>query len=398
MMLEPERHQKGLQTTTIHAGEDENPSKGLSSPIYQSATYRFDNTSGISEAMAAEAHPKFYGRYGSPNTRQVEATVAQLEGGEAALAVASGMAAVSLVMLSLLKAGDHIVVQRTIYPTSYNVIQHKLSNLGIDVTFVDQSKTESFMAAIQPNSRLIYVETPANPTLTLTDLRSIAAIAKEHGLFSIADNTFATPYNQKPLSFGFHIVIHSATKYLSGHSDVIAGVIVGDKDTIGKMWRDHILFGAVLHPQEAWLLNRGLKTFGLIMKQHNSNAEKVARYLAQHPSIERVFYPGLAQHPQHDLANQQMPGGYGGMVSFILRGGLEATYQFFESLELISLAVSLGGTHLLITHPASTVSSIQTEQEMIASGLQPGLIRFSVGLEDADDIISDLEQSLKKNS
>jgi methionine-gamma-lyase len=228
MMLEPK---KGLQTTTIHAGEDENPSKGLSSPIYQSATYRFDNTSGIAEAMAAEAHPKFYGRYGSPNTKQVEATVALLEGGEAALAVASGM------------------------------------------------------AAIQPNSRLIYVETPANPTLTLTDLRSIAAIAKEHGLFSIADNTFATPYNQKPLSFGFHIVIHSATKYLSGHSDVIAGVIVGDKDTI----------------------------------------------------------------------------------------------QFLEHLELISLAVSLGGTHSLITHPASTVSSIQTEQAMIASGLQPGLVRFSVG-------------------
>jgi methionine-gamma-lyase len=185
MMLEPK---KGLQTTTIHAGEDENPSKGLSSPIYQSATYRFDNTSGIAEAMAAEAHPKFYGRYGSPNTKQVEATVALLEGGEAALAVASGM------------------------------------------------------AAIQPNSRLIYVETPANPTLTLTDLRSIAAIAKEHGLFSIADNTFATPNNQKPLSFGFHIVIHSATKYLSGHSDVIAGVIVGDKDTIWRLWRDGELY------------------------------------------------------------------------------------------------------------------------------------------------------------
>lgn len=396
-MLEPEKHQKGLQTTSIHAGEDENPSRGLSSPIYQSATYRFDKTSEIAEAMAAEAHPEFYGRYGSPNTKQVEATVAQLEGGEAALAVASGMAAVSLVMLSLLKAGDHIVAQRTIYPTSFNLIQRKLTSLGIEVTFVDQTRPESFLTAIRPNTRLVYVESPANPTLSLTDLRTIAIIAEEHGLLAVADNTFATPYNQKPLSFGFHIVIHSATKYLSGHSDIIAGVIVSDKDTIGRMWHDHILLGAVLHPQEAWLLHRGLKTFGLRMSQHNANAEKIARYLTQHPAVERVFYPGLEQHLQHDLARQQMLGGYGGMVSFILRGGLETTYHFLERLKLISLAVSLGGVHSLITHPASTVSSVQTEQEMIASGLQPGLVRFSVGLEDADDIILDLENSLFMN-
>ena len=396
-MVEPESHPEGLQTTAVHAGEAENPSRGLSSPIFQSATYRFETTRDISEAMAAGAHPEFYGRYGSPNTKQVEETVAQLESGEAALAVASGMAAVSLVLLSLLKAGDHMVAQRTIYPTSFNLIQRKISNLGIEVTFVDQTKPDSFLAAIQPNTRIIYVETPANPTLTLTDLRKIASIANDHGLLAVADNTFATPYNQKPLSLGFHIVIHSATKYLSGHSDVVAGMIVGDKDTIGKMWQDHILFGALLHPQEAWLLRRGLKTFGLRMKQHNTNAEKIAQFLAQHPAVEQTFYPGLTLHPQHDLARQQMNGGYGGMVSFILRGGLEATYQFLERLDLISLAVSLGGAHSLITHPASTVSSVQTEQEMIASGIHPGLVRLSVGLEDASDIITDLESSLKTN-
>lgn len=396
-MVEPESHPEGLQTTAVHAGEAENPSRGLSSPIFQSATYRFETTRDISEAMAAGAHPEFYGRYGSPNTKQVEETVAQLESGEAALAVASGMAAVSLVLLSLLKAGDHMVAQRTIYPTSFNLIQRKISNLGIEVTFVDQTKPDSFLAAIQPNTRIIYVETPANPTLTLTDLRKIASIANDHGLLAVADNTFATPYNQKPLSLGFHIVIHSATKYLSGHSDVVAGMIVGDKDTIGKMWQDHILFGALLHPQEAWLLRRGLKTFGLRMNQHNTNAEKIAQFLAQHPAVEQTFYPGLALHPQHDLARQQMTGGYGGMVSFILRGGLEATYQFLERLDLISLAVSLGGAHSLITHPASTVSSVQTEQEMIASGIHPGLVRLSVGLEDASDIITDLESSLKSN-
>lgn len=392
-----ESNNKGIQTTSVHAGENENPSRGLSSPIFQSATYRFDKTNDIADAMGAEAHPEFYGRYGSPNTKQVEATIAQLEGGEAALAVASGMAAVSLVMLSLLKAGDHIVAQRTIYPTSFNLIQRKIAGLGIGVSFVDQTEPDSFLGAVQPNTKIIYVETPANPTLTLTDLKQIAAIAEEHGILSVADNTFATPYNQKPLTNNFRIVIHSATKYLSGHSDVVAGVIVGDKEIIGNMWRDHILFGAVLHPQEAWLLRRGLKTFGLRMRQHNANAEKTARFLAQHPAIDQVFYPGLADHPQFDLAQRQMPGGYGGMVSFVLRGGLEATTQFLERLELISLAVSLGGAHSLITHPASTVSSVQTEQEMIASGLQPGLVRLSVGLEDADDVIADLDYGLKMN-
>jgi methionine-gamma-lyase len=396
-MLEPKNDNKRIQTTAVHAGEDENPSRGLSSPIFQSATYRFDRTNDIAEAMAAEAHPEFYGRYGSPNTKQVEATIAQLEGGEAALAVASGMAAVSLVMLSLLKAGDHIVAQRTIYPTSFNLLHRKISQLGIEVSFVEQTEPDSFLAAIQPNTRIIYVETPANPTLTLTDLRRIGAISKEHGILAVADNTFATPYNQRPLSHGFRVAIHSATKYLSGHSDVIAGAIVSDKELIGEMWQDHILFGAVLHPQEAWLLRRGLKTFGLRMKQHNENAEKTAQYLAQHPAIEQVFYPGLAGQPQYELARKQMPGGYGGMVSFILRGGLETTYRFLERLQLISLAVSLGGAHSLITHPASTVSSVQSEQEMVASGLQPGLVRLSVGLEDADDIIADLEYGLKMN-
>lgn len=396
-MLEPKKDNRRIQTTAVHAGEDENPSRGLSSPIYQSATYRFDKTNDISEAMAAKAHPEFYGRYGSPNTKQVEATIAQLEGGEAALAVASGMAAVSLVLLSLLKAGDHIVVQRTIYPTSFNLIQRKIGNLGIEVTFVDQTEPDSFLAAVRPNTKIVYVETPANPTLTLSDLRTIAAIAVENGISAVADNTFATPYNQKPLLLGFRIVIHSATKYLSGHSDVVAGVIVSDKEMIGKLWQDHILFGAVLHPYEAWLLRRGLKTFGLRMSQHNANAEKTARFLAQHPAIEQVFYPGLAGHPQYDLARQQMTGGFGGMVSFVLKGGLEATNQFLERLELISLAVSLGGAHSLITHPASTVSSVQTEQEMIASGLQPGLVRLSVGLEDVEDIIADLEYGLKMN-
>lgn len=384
------------QTRLIHDATPHNPSPGISSPIYQSATFRFEDPEAIAEAMVAQAHPLFYGRYATPNTKQVEATMAGLEGGEAALAVASGMSAVSLVLLSHLKAGDHVVAQKTLYPTTYKMIAHKLPALGIESTLVDQRDVGAFAAAMRPETRLIYVESPANPTLALTDLAAVAELAEARGITAVADNTFATPYNQQPLSLGMDVVLHSATKYLGGHSDVVAGVVVSDEARIAEMWHTHVMIGGVLHPMEAWLLQRGLQTFELRMAQHNANALAVARFLAEHAAVREVYYPGLAEHAQHDLAQRQMPGGYGGMVCFDLEGGKEAGYRLLQRLQLISLAVSLGGTHSLITHPASTVSAVQSEEEIAASGVEPGLVRLSVGLEDADDIIADLERGLDR--
>lgn len=384
-----------LPTIQIHGGDERNPSAAVSSPIYQSATFRFDDPADIAEAMVAQAHPQFYGRYATPNTQQVEATVARLEGGEAALATASGMAAVSLILLTFLKAGDHLVAQNTLYPSAHKMMGHKLASFGIEATFVNQTDIDAFAAAIRPNTRLIYVETPANPTITLTDLAAVAEIARTHNLLTVADNTFATPYNQRPLELGIDLVLHSATKYLAGHSDVVAGVIAGRESHIAELWPNHVMLGAVLHPFEAWLLERGLKTFDMRMERHNRNAQAVAEFLAQHPAVREVYYPGLPSHRQHNLARRQMPGGYSGMVCFDLRGGRAAGYDLLKRLKLITLAVSLGGVHSLITHPASTVSmSFASDEDLAASGVQPGLVRLSVGLEAAADLIADLEQAL----
>ncbi len=393
-MKEGQESHRGLNSNLIHIAEGENPSSGLTSPIYQSATFHFEEPEAIAQAMAAEAHPQFYGRYGTPNTKQVEATVAYLEGAESALAVASGMAAVSLVMLTFLRQGDHVVAQRTLYPTTTKLLSKKLPELGIECTLVDQEDAGQFEAAIRPNTRLIYLESPANPTLSLTDLRAVAQLAQGRGILTVADNTFATPYNQRPLALGVDIVLHSATKYLGGHSDVVAGVVAGSEAHVSQMWHSHVMLGAVLHPFEAWLLQRGLKTFAMRMARHNENGLAVARFLAGHPAVARTHYPGLPQHPQHDLAREQMPGGYGGMVCFELKGGREAGYHLLKRLQLVTLAVSLGSVHSLITHPASTISIVQSEAAVAASGVQPGLVRLSVGVEDADDIIADLAQAL----
>ena len=386
---------KAEQTAAIHAGDEDNPSSGIASPIYQSAAYRFSDPAKISEAMASIAHPEFYGRYGTPNTRQLEATISQLEGAEAALATGSGMAAISLVLLSLLKVGDHIVAQRTIYPTTYRLISDQLKNYGIGAAFVDPPTAENFAKAISAQTKLVYLESPGNPTLTLTDIKTVSELAMSKGLTTVVDNTFATPHNQKPLALGADIVVQSATKYLGGHSDIVAGVIASNKDLIERFWRNHILFGSVLHPFEAWLLERGLKTFPIRMEQHNQNAAAVADFLEGHEKVERVFYPGLDSHPQNELARRQMSGGFGGMICFEIRGGWKSAYDLVSRVEIISNAVSLGGVHSLITHPASTISKVQSEREIAESGVSPSLVRLSVGLEDKQDLIDDLSHALK---
>ena len=392
--MDTKNDMKTSQTDAVHAGDVHNPTTAVSSPIFQSAVSKFADPDEISGAMAGIAHPDFYGRYASQNTKQCESTIAKLESAEMAIVTGSGMAAISLTLLSLLESDDHIVAQRAIYPTTYTFLK-KLKQFRINTDFVSSSNPADFDAAIGDRTKIIYVESPTNPLLSLVDIKAVADVARKNNLLLIVDNTFATPYNQKPILLGADIVVQSGTKYLGGHSDLVAGAAVGSSSMMEMLWRNHILFGAVLHPFEAWLLERGLKTFPIRMEHHNNNALAVAKFLVAHTAVENVFYPGLENHSQHDLAVRQMTGGYGGMVSFELKGGKDAARQLPQRVKIISHAVSLGGVHSLITHPASTVSSIQSDLEIEESGVTPGLIRLSVGLEDPEDLISDLNQSLR---
>ncbi len=320
--------------------------------------------------------------------------MAELEGAEAALALGSGMAAITTALMSNLRAGDHDVAQNTHYTATLSFFAKVLPRYGVEVTQVDQREAGAFEEALRPTTKVIYTETPTNPTMDLTDLTATAKIAHEVGALAITDNTFASPYNQRPLKLGYDLVVHSATKYLGGHADVTAGVICGSRQLIDQALEYARIHGPVLHPFEAWLLRRGLKTYGLRMERHNANAIKVAGFLQDHPAVEKVYYPGLGSHPQHGLAKRQMICGFGGMLSFELRGGYEAALQATVRTEICASAVSLGGVETLITHPASLVYPHNTDEERRAAGISPGLVRLSVGAEDAEDIIEDLDAAL----
>jgi methionine-gamma-lyase len=371
-----------------------NDTMAVMPPIYQTTTYQLP-TPEIGADYATEIAPaQFYTRYGSPNNKQVEALLATLEGTEAALAVGSGMAAVSTALLSNLKTGDHVVAQLTHYTATMSLLSNVLPRFGVEVTQVDQRDADAFAQAMRSNTRIVYTETPTNPTMDLTDLRATAEIAHAGGALAITDNTFASAYNQRPLDLGYNLVIHSATKYLNGHSDVTAGAICGARALIERAWEHMRINGPVLHPFEAWLLRRGLQTYGLRMARHNANGLAVAQFLEKHSAVERVYYPGLESHPQHALAKRQMTGGFGGMIAFEMKGGYNAAYRAIGRTKLCILAVSLGGVETLITHPASMVHSQQSDEERAKAGIALGLIRLSVGCEDAEDIIADLEQAL----
>ncbi len=385
---------RGLQTRLIHADEELNSSPAISPPIYQTSTYRLSSPEEGARLAGEVAPATFYTRYGSPNTKQVERVLAEIEGAEAALVTGSGMAAITVALMSNLRAGDHIVAQRTHYTATITLLSEVLPRYGVEVTQVDQRDTEAFKRAMRPNTRIVYTETPTNPTLDITDLETTAQIAHEHGAIAITDNTFASSYNQRPVALGYDLVVHSATKYLGGHSDVTAGVVVGKRELVERAWEYLRVYGPVLHPFEAWLLLRGLRTYGLRMREHNHNAMEVARFLESHPAVDRVYYPGLASHPQHQLARRQMSGGFGGMLSFELKGGYDAAYRVIGRTKVCALGVSLGGVETLITHPASMVYTHNSEEEIKAAGISPGLVRLSVGLEDVEDIIEDLEQAM----
>jgi cystathionine beta-lyase/cystathionine gamma-synthase len=388
------RRTRGLQTRLIHSPQAANDTTAVSPPIFQTSTFLVRTPEEGAELAGQVAPTMFYTRYGSPNTKQVEVLLADLERSEAALALGSGMAAITTAILANARLGDHVIAQQTHYTATMSLFAQTLPRYGIEVTQVDQRDSEAFARAVRPNTKIVYTESPTNPTMDLTDLQATAEIAHAAKALAITDNTFASPYNQHPLELGYDLTVHSATKYLNGHADVTAGAIMGSKELIDRAWEYARMHGPVLHPFEAWLLRRGLQTFGLRMAAHNVNALAVAQFLEKHPAVEQVFYPGLMSHAQHKLACQQMVGGFGGMLAFEVRGGFDAAYKVVRKTELCLLAVSLGGVETLITHPASMIHTRQTDEERKTAGISPGLIRLSVGVENVEDIIEDLEQAL----
>lgn len=388
---------KGFNTKAIHSGT--NPCKITGShvtPIYQTSTFVFKDVDQGAKRFAGEESGYIYTRLGNPSERELEEKIAALEGSEDAIATASGMAAISTALLTLLKAGDHIVAGDTIYGCTHSLISGLLPRYGVEVTMVDTSSLENIKNAMKENTKVVYVETPANPTLTIVDIQGAADIAHAHGAKLVVDNTFNSPYIQRPLEHGADVVVHSATKYLGGHGDLIAGIIASDKETIAEMHIPFLKdFGGVISPFNAWLLSRGIKTLGIRMDRHCENAQKVAEYLEKHPLIEAVHYPGLKSHPQYELAKKQMDGP-GGMMSFELKGGIEAGKTLMNNVKMISLAVSLGCVDSLIQHPASMTHSPVPREERLKAGITDGLVRLSVGIEDVDDIIADLDQALAK--
>ena len=388
----------GLGTTAIHAGTLKNLYGTLAMPIYQTSTFIFDSAEQGGRRFALEEAGYIYTRLGNPTTTVLENKIAALEEGETAVATSSGMGAISSTLWTVLKAGDHVVTDKTLYGCTFALMCHGLTRFGIEVTFVDTSNLDEVKNAMKENTRVIYLETPANPNLKIVDLEALSKLAHTNpNTLVIVDNTFATPYMQKPLKLGADIVVHSVTKYINGHEDVIAGLVITNKELA-----DQIRFvglkdmtGAVLGPQDAYYIIRGMKTFEIRMERHCKNAKKVVEFLNKHPKIERVYYPGLETHPGHEIAKKQMKD-FGAMISFELKGGFEAGKTLLNNLKLCSLAVSLGDTETLIQHPASMTHSPYTKEEREAAGITDGLVRLSVGLENVEDIIADLEQGLEK--
>jgi len=382
-----------LASLVIHADDEFAIDSAIAPPIHQTSTFRANSAADFAEMATQARHPRYYTRYGNPTLERVEKVIASLEGAEAALVTGSGMGAITTTVLALVQAGDNIVAQRNHYMGTTKLVTEILPRFGVTTTIVDQTEVSAFAAAIRPETKLILVETPSNPTLQLTDLRAIAELARPRGILTFCDNTFASPYNQRPLDHGIDLVMHSATKYLGGHHDLSAGVVAGSQALLEKIWNAHMVVGAVLGPIDAWLLLRGLRTLVVRVKQHNQTALAVAQFLESQAAIEQVYYPGLASHPQAELARRQMQG-FGGVLSFAVKGGYAATQRFISALKLPTQAVSLGGYESLVVHAAAMWEGTLGEAGLVEAGIQPNLVRFSVGLEDERDLIADLQHAL----
>jgi len=382
-------------TEAIHGGR----AKGhgpLVTPVYLASTWRLESARQGAEFSAATAPPAFYTRWGNPTTRDLEGALARLEGGRAAIATGSGMGAISSALLSAVKAGDHIVAGRSLYSATTEVLARFLPRFGIRTTFVDPRVPGAWEEAVREETRVVYTETPANPTMMITDLCEAAKAARSVEAVTMCDSTFATPVNQRPIEQGVDVVLHSATKYLGGHSDLVAGAMIAkDRRWFNRLWYTTKLLGPTLGPMEAFLVRRGLKTLGVRVRQHNRSAQALAEYLEDHRKVRQVYYPGLTSFDQHRLARRQMDG-FGGMLSFSLRGGRRACVRFVESVKVATLAVSLGGAETLVQHPASMTHGPLTARERTASSIQEDLIRVSVGLEDIEDLREDFAAALRR--
>ncbi|WP_327028788.1 PLP-dependent aspartate aminotransferase family protein [Micromonospora sp. NBC_01740] len=382
----------GTGTIAVHGDDGLSPGGAVSPPIVQSATFSAESDEQFAAVATETRGNAFYTRYGNPNHAQVAAVVAQLEGAEAGLVTASGMGAISTIALALLSAGDHVVVQRSTYGGTTSLVTGLLARFGVAFTQVDQTDTEAFVRALRPQTRLVLVETPSNPLLELTDLAAVVELAHANDALVAVDNTFATPVNQRPTEFGADLVWHSGTKYLGGHSDVSAGVVVGSADLVDRVWQTAIVTGSTLGPIDAWLLLRGIRTLSLRVDRHNANALALARAVEGHPAVRRVRYPGLPTHPQHELAGRQMTG-FGGVLSVELRDG-RAAAGLLDGLRLAKRAASLGSVSTLVVHPRSMWAGIVDAEQLAATGIGEGLVRVSTGIEDTEDLVADFLAAL----
>jgi len=383
-----------MATACVHAGEEPDPATGsVVPPIYQTTIFEFPSSEAIEQFMEGERPGYIYSRYGNPTLTVLENKMAALEGAESALSLASGNAATMVSVMLYAASGDHVVCTRDVYGGTYAIMTELMARAGIEATFVESTEPSEVEAAFRPNTKLVFVESPTNPTLKVSDIRAIADLAHSKNARLVVDNTFATPFNQNPLALGADLVVHSLTKFLNGHSDVTGGVIIGRADDIAVCRELMKQTGGSLNPLDAWLVIRGLKTLALRMERHNENALQVARFLKGHPAVERVRYPGLPDHPQHRLALVQMRGS-GGTLSLIVKGGYDGARKVIDGVGLALRAVSLGSVETLISQPAATSHRHVPKEERERAGIVDGMLRLSVGVEDVRDIIDDLEQAL----
>ncbi len=385
------RHKRHPETEAVRGGTDLAKKNGpLVTPIYQTSTFEVTDND---QQVRATSTDMFYTRYGNPTNSVAESAIAELEGADAALLFSSGMNAITTGILALVKSGDHIVAQEDIYGGVTKFLTSWLPKLGVETTFVETANYDQHARAIRPNTKLLYVESPTNPTLKIVDLRKVSALAKQHGLITAIDSTFATPINQRPFEFGIDLVMHSGTKYFAGHSDLICGVVAGRKDLIETIHSTRTTLGGNMDPHAAWLLLRGIKTLAVRVQRQNESALRIAEYLAQNRKVKRVYYPFAEGHPQRALAMETMQGG-GGVLTFEIDGSHEDARQLSESLNLFTLAPSLGGVDSLVSIPVLTSHAMISAEHRRKMGVTDQMIRLSVGIENVDDLIADLEQAL----
>ena len=384
----------GFDTTLVHVDAATNPFGAVNVPIYQTSTFAFRSAAHGAALFAGEGDGYIYTRIGNPTIHALEEKVAELEHGFGGIATSSGLGAVSTVYLALLDAGAHLVSTASVYGPSRGLVEKHLSRFGVEASFVDTSKIAKVRAALRSNTRMIYIETPSNPAMQVTDVRAVAEVARHHGCILVVDNTFASPYLQRPLDLGADVSLHSVTKFINGHADIVGGIVVARTEAMYRRIRTlMVALGCNMDPHQAFLVLRGLKTLSLRIDRAQQSALQIATWLEAHPKIAWVRYLGLPSHPQHELACRQMSGS-GSMISFELKGGLEAGRTLMDRVTLATLAVSLGGVETLIEHPASMTHASMSAADRLAAGISDGLVRYSVGIENVEDLIADLEEGL----